>query len=339
MDAEKIAESMRAKVQQADTDPAYRTPVALDDYARALRAILPPLLAPRDPSEAMQQELLRRTQVSGAAQRLAEAGVTERALLGLAQRLAGSIEDVDQAWIELQNLVEIHLRLQREGHTPSNQGDFVDEVLRRVADLPPRATTRARGGHRAGAGEGGREAHQPRAPARQRRRDRHAARRRRHRRRLPDRKADLDAGGQAPSRTCARFRTAITRKAATPAPRSTSRSPSPSPASSTPAPAAPISAARRSTIWRSRCILGERESGPRGWKRPSPPYRAALEERTRDRVPLDWAATQMNLGNALQASASARAGPRGWKRPSPPTAPRSRRGPATACRWTGPRRR
>ncbi len=29
-------------------------------------------------------------------------------------------------------------------------------------------------------------------------------------------------------------------------------------------------------------------------------YRAALEERTRDRVPLDWAVTQSNLGNALQ---------------------------------------
>jgi exonuclease VII small subunit len=29
-------------------------------------------------------------------------------------------------------------------------------------------------------------------------------------------------------------------------------------------------------------------------------YRAALEERTRDRVPLDWAMTQMNLGTALE---------------------------------------
>ena len=28
-------------------------------------------------------------------------------------------------------------------------------------------------------------------------------------------------------------------------------------------------------------------------------YRAALEERTRERVPLDWASTQNNLGNAL----------------------------------------
>jgi hypothetical protein len=29
-------------------------------------------------------------------------------------------------------------------------------------------------------------------------------------------------------------------------------------------------------------------------------YRAALEERTRDRVPADWAMTQMLLGNALE---------------------------------------
>ena len=29
-------------------------------------------------------------------------------------------------------------------------------------------------------------------------------------------------------------------------------------------------------------------------------YRAALEERTRDRAPLQWAMTQNNLGNALQ---------------------------------------
>ena len=29
-------------------------------------------------------------------------------------------------------------------------------------------------------------------------------------------------------------------------------------------------------------------------------YRAALEERTRERVPLEWATTQNNLGNALR---------------------------------------
>jgi hypothetical protein len=34
-------------------------------------------------------------------------------------------------------------------------------------------------------------------------------------------------------------------------------------------------------------------------------YRALLDRRTRDRVPIDWAMTQNNLGNALSGSWSA----------------------------------
>jgi tetratricopeptide (TPR) repeat protein len=45
--------------------------------------------------------------------------------------------------------------------------------------------------------------------------------------------------------------------------------------------------------------LGERESGTRRLEEAVAAYRAALEERTRERVPLDWATTQNNLGNAL----------------------------------------
>ncbi len=45
--------------------------------------------------------------------------------------------------------------------------------------------------------------------------------------------------------------------------------------------------------------LGERESGTARLEEAVAAYRAALEERTRERVPLDWAATQNNLGNAL----------------------------------------
>jgi hypothetical protein len=37
-------------------------------------------------------------------------------------------------------------------------------------------------------------------------------------------------------------------------------------------------------------------------------FRLALQETTRDRVPLDWADTQMNLGNALQALGEREAG-------------------------------
>jgi tetratricopeptide (TPR) repeat protein len=45
--------------------------------------------------------------------------------------------------------------------------------------------------------------------------------------------------------------------------------------------------------------LGERESGTARLEEAVAAYRAALEERTRERVPLDWAMTQNNLGNAL----------------------------------------
>jgi tetratricopeptide (TPR) repeat protein len=47
--------------------------------------------------------------------------------------------------------------------------------------------------------------------------------------------------------------------------------------------------------------LGERESGTARLEEAVAAYRAALEEYTRERVPLDWAMTQNNLGNALLA--------------------------------------
>ena len=54
--------------------------------------------------------------------------------------------------------------------------------------------------------------------------------------------------------------------------------------------------------------LGERESGTARLEEAVAAYRAALTERTRERVPLDWAMTQNNLGNAL--SSARRAGER-----------------------------
>ena len=45
--------------------------------------------------------------------------------------------------------------------------------------------------------------------------------------------------------------------------------------------------------------LGQRETGTARLEEAVAAFRLALEERTRDRVPLDWAMTQMNLGNAL----------------------------------------
>jgi len=46
--------------------------------------------------------------------------------------------------------------------------------------------------------------------------------------------------------------------------------------------------------------LGEREPGTARLEEAVAAYRAALEEVTRDRVPLEWALAQMNLGTALQ---------------------------------------
>jgi len=43
----------------------------------------------------------------------------------------------------------------------------------------------------------------------------------------------------------------------------------------------------------------ERESGTGKLTEAVAAFRAALEEMTRERVPLDWATTQMNLGDAL----------------------------------------
>ena len=51
---------------------------------------------------------------------------------------------------------------------------------------------------------------------------------------------------------------------------------------------------------------GERESGTARLEEAVAAYRAALQERTRERAPLGWAATQNNLGTALLEAWGAR---------------------------------
>ena len=75
--------------------------------------------------------------------------------------------------------------------------------------------------------------------------------------------------------------------------------------------------------------LGCRESGTARLEEAVEAYRAALKERTRERVPLQWAMTQNNLGVALPRSwGAAKAGRRGWKRRSKPLGRRWKNGPA-----------
>ena len=57
--------------------------------------------------------------------------------------------------------------------------------------------------------------------------------------------------------------------------------------------------AARNNLGNALQSLGERESGTARLDEAVAAYRAALQERTRERVPLQWAATQNNLGLAL----------------------------------------
>jgi hypothetical protein len=82
--------------------------------------------------------------------------------------------------------------------------------------------------------------------------------------------------------------------------------------------------------------LGARENGTRRLDEAVAAYCAALQERSRERVPLQCAATRNNIGLALF-----RLGERenGTKWPLPPIARHCRKEAASACRFSGPRRR
>ena len=62
-------------------------------------------------------------------------GITDAALIELARRISADVSDPQQAFRELENAVGIAIRVQREGRQGSNLGAFVNEVLARVAAL------------------------------------------------------------------------------------------------------------------------------------------------------------------------------------------------------------
>ncbi|SLN26079.1 Exodeoxyribonuclease 7 small subunit [Roseovarius albus] len=85
----------------------------------------------RDDREA--DQLVDIAQREGQTDRLRDEGITEKAIIRLAQRIARDTAEVGQAWLELQNAMDIAVRVQQEGRVTSNHGDFVGEVLKRVA--------------------------------------------------------------------------------------------------------------------------------------------------------------------------------------------------------------
>lgn len=78
------------------------------------------------------EALIRQTPNAPAAR---ASGITDAALIELARRVSADVADLQQAFRELVNAVEIAIRVQQEGRQGSNLGAFVDEVLARVAEL------------------------------------------------------------------------------------------------------------------------------------------------------------------------------------------------------------
>ena len=56
---------------------------------------------------------------------------------------------------------------------------------------------------------------------------------------------------------------------------------------------------KRKTLGNALSNLGGRENGTAKLEEAAAAYREALKEQTRERVPLQWAGAQNNLGNAL----------------------------------------
>jgi tetratricopeptide (TPR) repeat protein len=146
--AETVAANHRASVWDAQSetgkakDPAHQTPQILDAYQAALLATLAPILS--DPAFAPHRQMLlrirdleRKLEGTSGYMRMLEAGINEKAITGLARRVAEdeSIADLGAAWNELERAVEIAIDVQTENGHASNIDGFVDDVIERMAAL------------------------------------------------------------------------------------------------------------------------------------------------------------------------------------------------------------
>jgi tetratricopeptide (TPR) repeat protein len=266
------------------------------------------------------EQLMAEFDARGRTASAASEGLERRAVIALARRLRPEdVQDFDQAIIELERAVEIALEAIARGERGTNLGAFVDTVLARLA------RTTAAGDFDAGTravDEGLLEL--DRQDAEQRRRE--AEQRDLMRR---SRIALLEAGVEQD--TLRRDAAGVARRfeaiAATEHPDDTAAqrgslrkrydtameeggdrgvnfalSIAIAVASRMAVTAADAQARAYADVLDGNALqtLGARESGTARLEQAVEAYRAALEEYSRDRVPLDWAATQNNLGNALR---------------------------------------
>lgn len=82
--------------------------------------------------------MLARIEAQGDIRRAEREGVSEQAILMLAQRIAADVSTLDQAIAELRNAVDIAIAVRRRGDAPQDASPFVNEVLAEVAALTAR---------------------------------------------------------------------------------------------------------------------------------------------------------------------------------------------------------
>ena len=302
--AKKVLGAMVARIADDKQNTEFKAR-EIADFEAIMGPALATALKPQTDAEARGQVLLERTtelldiaKREGKSDRLREEGITEKAIIRLAQRIAGETEDVGQAWLELQNAMDLAVRVQQEGRIGSNHGEFVDDVLARVAELSRDGEYKvalseieealaAQEAQTARLMESGAEVALLEGDTAK------AAE-------LLIRKADLDAGGVAEFEALRALlrgyyergrdkgvnldlelsidiARGVLNRAADPDQRGSAGN----------------------DLGMALATLGERESGTARLEDAVRAFEAALEEMTRDRVPLDWAGTQMNLGNAL----------------------------------------
>ncbi len=256
-------------------------------------------------------EMMDHLRQSDEFRRMRAAGITETAIAALYERAGVLAAEPDEQWRQFHAWVESALRLQAEAAAGTNLGAWVDRVIDKAAAL-------ARGGDVRAAAESVEAALAAEAEETRARQLRLIDTALQHRLLIPDpegagdlilRTADLEAGGRASFDMLLTLQDTWYKRgldeglnldlaiAIVVARRALARAAGPD-----------ERGAAGNNLGNALATLGGRDAGTERLEQAVAAYRLALNEQTRDRVPLDWAATQNNLGSALATLGERQAG-------------------------------
>ncbi len=282
---------------------------AVKDDTQAIRENVDRLTADLPMSVAEQVvALLDKREIAKAA----EAGLERATILELARPLrSGEVIDLDQAIVELRHAVGIALGVIAKGERGSNQEAFVEDVLKRLAE-----TTKK------GDFDSGAKAVDDALAEFDRREEEHRAASRRSRETLLEAGAEQDLLRRDPASVAQRIEAIAAMDSMDGNPAWSQKYRERWDAFYAEGDEKGINLSLEVAIEMARRMvasalngdqrgnalnllgaalqkLGEREGGTARLEESVAAYREALQERTRARVPLQWATTQANLGNAL----------------------------------------